>query len=278
MAHRSFKSSLIISLSLAVIPLNSPAHEYWLDPIDSSVIRGDSAIVDVRNGQNFSGSAFPYNRDKFKLISINSTDSVVQFKGRLGDYPAIHPELTTNDLYGINLETTAEKLIYEDWKRFDTFLTYHALDDIRDQHQERKLPKSDIKERYFRSAKTLIQVSDNGELILDETETIDVSTHMAFAPTDALFEMVLLDNPYSNINEFRIKLLYDNKPLPNRQAEMFWKADQLLRLTSTTDAQGIASFKMLGSGDYLLNAVQVTTPQQDDVHWISHWASITFER
>lgn len=254
------------------------AHEYWLDPIDSSVVRGKSAIVDVRNGQDYSGSAFPYDSKNFHSVSVNNQNGNTEFKARLGDYPAIHPELLESGLYSVNVQTTAKMLVYENWKKFDTFLNYHGLDDVRAQHEERNLPKNGINERYYRSAKTIIQVNDSGELMLDDAKLVDINNHNAFAPTDALFEMVLLDNPYSDIDIFRIRLLYNAEPLPNRQVELFWKTDELTRLTTITDAQGVANFQMLGHGDYLLNAVQVSIPEQDDVHWLSHWASITFER
>lgn len=46
-----------------------------------------------------------------------------------------------------------------------------------------------------------------------------------------------------------------------------------------TNEDGMATFKLLGEGDYLINSVAVAKPAADDnVHWLSYWASITFER
>ena len=269
----------VTTLSVAVAsPTLTIAHEYWLDPIDSSVMRGDSVIVDVRNGQDFSGSAFPYDSNKYRSITISNVDKTVPYTGRLGDYPAIHPELTTNGLHTIHLESSASILVYESMTEFNAFLDYHALDKIRSQHAERKLPEHNIKERYFRSAKTIVQVSDTGSLTPAEIEEENINGSKAFKSTGARFELILLDNPYSSIDSLRVKLLNKRQPVPDRQVELFWKADQTTRVTAKTDKQGIASFKMTGNGDYLLNAVQVLKPESDDVHWQSHWASITFER
>lgn len=278
MASYSFKFCLALVMCYCVFVAEVVAHEYWLDPIDSSLRLGESAIVDVRNGTNFSGSAFPYDKSKFKSITISNINGTINYSGRLGDYPAIHPEMTAIGLHSINVETNPTVLEYETWHKFNTFLAYHSLENIKVEHKQRKLPKSDITERYFRLAKTLVQVNNTGKLILEEQGLEAISTHNAFKATGALFEMLLLDNPYSNIKTLRIKLIYQGEPLADRQTELFWKGDKMQRLTATTDAQGVASFTLLGNGDYLLNAVNVIRPEKDDVHWQSHWASITFER
>ena len=105
------------------------------------------------------------------------------------------------------------------------------------------------------------------------------TANAAFEATGADFEMRLLDNPYDDIKEMRVQLLLAGEPLPNRQAEMFWRGDQMFRFTQLSDADGIATFKLLADGEYLFNAVYVSEPPSSaDEHWMSLWASITFER
>lgn len=267
-----------LSLSLLTLSSSLPAHEYWLDPIDSSVARGDSAIVDIRNGQSFSGPAFPYDESQYQTITVNNPSGSETYVGRLGDYPAIHPQLNTDGLHSINVDTNPKRLTYKTWEQFNTFLNYHGLHTIKDRHQERELPTTDINESYVRSAKTLLQVNSTGSLNLDNSTSVDISNHKAFSASGSIFEMLLLDNPYSKTETVRIKLLYQSKPLSKRQVEMFWKGSTLIRLTAITDDAGIATFKLLGEGDYLLNSVKVAEPENDDAHWLSYWASITFER
>ena len=271
-------STALLSFSLIVFAADIKAHEYWLDAIDSSVARGKAAIVNVRNGQNFAGVSFPYDGSKYTSVLVSGPSSQSSYKGRLGDYPALHPTLTENGLHSISLETTAQLLVYKSWQQFSTFVAYHGLDEIIEQHLQRNLPKADIRERYFRSAKTIIQVSDNGVPVIGVSKSEGISKHKAFSPVGSTFEMILLDNPYSDTKVVRAQLLFKGVPLAGRQAELFWKGSHELRLTTTTDMEGIASFKILGAGDYMLNAVNVTEPKQDDVHWVSHWASISFER
>jgi len=45
----------ILVLTLLFISSALNAHEYWLDPVDSSIARGSSAIIDVRNGETKNG-------------------------------------------------------------------------------------------------------------------------------------------------------------------------------------------------------------------------------
>jgi len=254
------------------------AHEYWLDPIDSSIQVGAKAIIDARNGQEFQGSAFPFDKNKYQSVIVSGQSTRLDYEGRLGDYPALHPKIDKPGLYTVSLETNQNELIYESWEQFNEFLNYHNLDGIAEQHLQRNLPKSDIKEHFFRSAKTLIQVNKTGELNLNNDQPIDTSNHAAFTPIDSTFELQLLNNPYSNNKDVRVKLLYQGKPLANRQIEMFWKGTPLIRLTSKTNNEGITTFKLLGAGNYLLNAVHVIKPNHTDAHWQSHWASFTFER
>lgn len=274
------KATALLGLTLFVTSHNATAHEYWLDPIDTSIVAGQSVIVDVRNGQNFNGSAFPFDAQKFEFITVSSPDETVPYSGRLGDYPALHPELNVVGLHSINLATNATLLKYKSWEQFNEFLEYHALESVATRHLERKLKKIGVRENFFRFAKTIIQVNDSGNLNLnnDNSNPIDVDSHNAFAPSGALFEMLLLDNPYSQSDSIRIKLLFDSAALSGRQVELFWKGDTPVRKTAKTNQDGIATFKLMGEGDYLLNAVQMVEATESDIHWLSYWASITFER
>lgn len=265
----------VVGFSLLAYSTLSYSHEYWLDPINSKVDSGSKVIVDVRNGQDYSGASFPYDAAKYKSIEITNNNSSIVYKGRLGDYPAIHHIPEIQGLHSVSLETTENYIVYDSWNKFSEFLSYHGLGEIEGRHLSRQLPQTDIKERYFRSAKTFFQV--DGEPASDQ-ENHDDKERAVLAPVGSQFEMSLLDNPYAAIDNLSVQLHFAGAPLPSRQIEMFWKGPQLLRLTTQTDENGIATFKLLGDGDYMLNAVQVVEPEKQGVHWVSYWASITFER
>jgi uncharacterized GH25 family protein len=264
-----------LGISLLVYSSLSYSHEYWLDPIDSAVGLGNKVIVDIRNGRDYSGVSFPYDAAKYKSIKIKNNNTSFIYEGRLGDYPAIHHIPATDGLYSVSLDTTENYIVYDSWNKFREFLSYHGLDHIEERHLTRQLPQTKIKERYFRSAKTFFQVSGDDTQYMKDPAGEEQSV---LAPVGSMFEMSPLQNPYSTISELRVQLLFSGSPLPARQVEMFWKGSELLRVTAQTDENGVATFKLLGDGDYMLNAVQVVESEVQGVHWISYWASMTFER
>jgi cobalt/nickel transport protein len=275
MVSRFSRTVWVLGISLFLYLPLSHSHEYWLDPIDSSFGEGNKAIVDIRNGQDFSGASFPYDSAIHKTIQIKSMSNAIVYSGRLGDYPAIHHTPTTIGLHSISLDTVEAYIVYDSWNKFSGFLNYHGLEQIKERHLLRQLPLTDIKERYFRSAKTFFQV--NG----DNTPNRKVSNkenQSVLEPVGSMFEMSLLNNPYGDIDEISLQLHFGGSPLPARQVEMFWKGSHQLRLTTKTDINGVATFKLLGNGDYMLNSVQLVEPEKQGVHWVSYWASVTFER
>ena len=263
------------SIALMACSSLTYSHEYWLDPIDSSVSLGEKIIVDIRNGQDYAGVSFPYDSAKYTSVAISNADTSVSYTGRLGDYPALHHTPVIDGLHSISVDTAQNTLVYDSWTHFNKFLDYHGLEDIKALHLAKQLPKVDIKEQYYRSAKTYIEVINNDTA---GATTLKDRDHNALKPTGSLFEMIPLENPYDVKSEISVQLLFAESPLAGRQVEMFWKGDQLIRLTTISDDNGIATFKLLGDGDYLFNAVQVVEPENSGIHWISHWASITFER
>ena len=269
----SFFSSVfyLTGISLLAYSSCSYSHEYWLDPINAKIGDGGKIIVDIRNGQDFSGTSFPYDSAKYKSISIKNHSSTHSYKARLGDYPAIHYQTNSDGLHSINLDTVENYIVYDTWQKFSDFLNYHGLENIKEQHLAKNFPVAQIKEKYFRNAKTFLQ--NNAEPYASEN-----SDKAVLAPVGSKFEISLLENPYNSIETLSVHLEFSGASLPGRQVEMFWKGSQLRRFTTITNEDGIASFKLLGDGDYMLNAVHVVEPEKQGVHWVSYWASATFER
>lgn len=273
MASRFFRSIRVWSVSLLMCSPQAHSHEYWLDPIDSSINIGDKIVVDIRNGQDYAGASFPFDSARHRSVRIKNNNISTRYEGRLGDYPAIHYVPTEAGLHSVILDTTESYLTYESWNKFTEFLDYHDLVGIAEQHLARKLPQSDIKERYFRSAKTFFKVNSRAENSNQLTESFDV-----LAPSGSMFEISPLQNPYADNSKLQVQLLFNGAPLSSRQVEMFWKGSHSLRLTTQTDTDGIATFNLLGDGDYMLNAVHVERSDEQGLHWVSYWASMTFER
>jgi len=262
-ARRSIKASKLIAISAIVL---------------SSFSFSNKALVNIKNGENFSGPAYPYNTARVNSIAVVGKGSKDAYVGRLGDYPALRPMMATPGIHSIAIETQSQTLTYDSWEKFTGFLEYHGFDGFIERHLERKLPKDEVTENYTRSAKTIIQVKDAGGELLSDTPQANAQNHQVFTPTGHEFEMIMLESPFGNVSRLQLQLIFQNKPVANRQVEMFWKGDKTERLTATTGDDGIAEFKLLGSGEYLLSAVHLTESISADAHWDSYWSSITFER
>lgn len=273
--HRAI-IKVIASLALLFSP-SAFAHEYWLDPIDAAIQIGEEAIVDIRNGQNFSGAAFAFDPDRIERINISNNAGRNEYKGRLGDYPAIGFEAELHGLHSIEVDSKPTELVYDSWEKFTEFLDYHGFTSVAKRHLEKGYSKLDIKESYVRSAKTLIVVSKENK----ETPAVQFdikADQLVLSPNNALFEIVLLANPLAQSNSVEAQILYKGKPLADRQVEMFWNGIKGFRRTSVTNSNGIVSFPLVGNGSYMLNAVQLVEPEDNsDYKWLSYWASITFE-
>ena len=275
--HTYYLRTVVLFLGLFCLSANTVhAHEYWLDPIEAKVTVGKPVIMDTRNGQDFVGSALPYNPFKVDRITVANKTEVSPYKGRIGDYPAIHPTLDHVGIHSITASTKANELTYKTWSKFEKFLQYHGLLDTVQQLPADSYPRKDIKESYKRYARTFVQAlpEDNSQ---KAAQPIDVKNHAAFTARGDEFEMILLSSPMAFAKEVSIQLLKDKKPLGGRQAEMFYKSSLVLRFTEITDANGVATFKLPGKGEYLLNSVYLSQSKKANTDWHSLWATITFE-
>lgn len=245
------------------------AHEYWVDPLEAWLQPGETLRADIRNGQDFNGISFPYDPQRYARFYIVGPGQRVAVKSRLGDSPAVHQALEKEGLYSIVLESAERALQYDTLEKFRTFLDYHGLQQVEAVHRRRRLPETNIQERYFRFAKALVQVGDPDE----------GRDGAALSSQNMLFELQALNNPYADNGELRVKLLFQQQPLSGVQVEIFRSVNKnVTRTVTTTDANGEAHINIAQPGEYLVNAVQLIQPRRGKAHWESLWASLTFNR
>ena len=65
------------------------AHEYWLDPVGTEWQTGETLQADIRNGQDFTGTPYPFDPPGLARAGLISENQRRPLTGRLGDYPAI---------------------------------------------------------------------------------------------------------------------------------------------------------------------------------------------
>ncbi len=264
------KLVVLFSHLLLYAPIVS-AHEYWLAPITYTVETGQQIDVDIRNGDNFAGSAFPYLPESYEEITFVGAGEQQAIASRIGDMPAIHPVAEQEGLYSVLLASTERTLTYEGWEKFNTFLSYHGLNSFVEKHRALRFPTTNIKEHYYRFAKTFVQVSDSGEHSTLSTKDKDVLSK-AYGQE---LEIRIHNNPYADDRVIELELLYQGVPLENRQIELFSKAGSVKRVVTKTDTQGRARFNDVVPGEHMLNAVHMVSATRRGAHWKTLWASVT---
>lgn len=257
-----------IVLALASLAAPASGHEFWIDPEDPSVTSGDTISAHIRVGENMKGSGLIFNPNALNLSALITPDGKIDIDGRMGDRPALKATAGPDGLHIMAHMTTASKLTYQTFEKFETFAKTHGETFAIDAHKARGLPNEDFTEAYFRCAKALIKVGDgNGT-----DQTIGLP-----------FELTALDNPYTSDGDIRLLLTYKGDPKPAHQVDVFHRAtaDADADMNSfSTDENGVVRIPR-AQGDFLVNAVVLEEPterlaQQLDAVWISLWASTTY--
>jgi hypothetical protein len=261
--------AVISAVALCGLSTAAVSHEFWIEPEKFQVQIGENLVVDLRNGQNFVGSALAYFENSFTRFETAQNDQLTPVKGRLGDRPAMQIEPDADGLLIILHETTPSKVRYKEWPKFLKFAAHKDFKDIEARHDALGFPRDVFRESYTRHAKSLVAVG-NG------------------AGSDRAFglktEFVALSNPYGADFDglMRVQVLYDGKPRADAQVEVFRRTPSTPKITVTlqrTDNQGITTIPVSPGDDYLLDAVVLepfTGDGPEDIVWQTYWAALTF--
>ncbi len=265
--------SCLAALLIGALASASHAHEFWIDPQSYQVTSGSPLIADIRNGQKFKGLDLSYlerNFVRFDLVgpvgnSVDAKPVPLPVTGRTGDVPALRTVAGAPGLWVIVHQTTPSTLTYQKWEKFQAFADHKDFADIQNRHKARGLPDAGFKESYTRFAKSLIAVDDGA----GQDRAVGLET-----------EFVALQNPYTESTDtLPFLLLYQGKPRPHAQVEMFDRApdDQVTVTLHRTDADGRVTLPVTPGHRYLLDAVVLRDmPSGADAAWETLWAALTF--
>ena len=266
MIHRIPAFSLICTLFLGIATAN--AHEFWLEPNTYAPKAKEEVGILMKVGQRFSGALYPYLSERFFKFTAEQNDDAKTVEGLDGDDdPAVKLAFPDQRLAILAYHSKFFDLNYEKMAKFERFLEDTGSDKILARHRAAGKPETGINERYYRAAKLLLNVGGNamGE---------DRFTGMPL-------ELVAERNPYglATGEELPVHLFYEGKPIEDILIIAFEKSNPEALQKCRTDKDGRAIIPLPTSGAWLLNAVHLIEPAPDDgVHWVSLWASMTFER
>lgn len=273
----SWLKAALLPLLLTAVTMESQAHEYWLEPSGESWASGEVLEADIRNGENFLGSALPFQPEAFTRAGLISETERRSLDGRLGDYPAFRMPLHEAGLHLLLLETSRRELRHEEYSDFEIFLNYHGLQNVGESHQARGLPMKNIVEHYYRYCKALIHVDDPS--LPGGVSATGKNPTPALKAQGQQVELVATNNPFLS-DSVQLQLLFKGAALPGRQIEMFHRDERqvVTRRVADTDEFGLVEFTTDAAGDYLLNSVMLAEPDDRAAHWETHWASLTFRK
>lgn len=260
------KKKIIKLISIFIIltyGFSSSAHEMWLEPENFILKKNTEVKVNIRVGENLVGDSFPYIGSETKSFKLFLNKKQIKLKYRDGDYPAMKSLLKNNGLYVISYQSTPEQVNYENFSKFESFLKDQNLWD----HWSSIYPSfinTEIKERYIRYAKSLVQVG--------QEKGKDFNTNLEF-------EIIAIDNPYikTNDNRIQILILYKNKPHINSQVTIFKKLNNKVVINKIkTNSEGKAFINLKEKGFFLISAIHFIKDPKNPLEWYSMWASLTF--
>ncbi|SNR25127.1 DUF4198 domain-containing protein [Puniceibacterium sediminis] len=253
---------------LAALP--ATAHEFWISPVEYQVSAGTTLLADIRVGQGFEGSAFPYVPGNFTRFDLVRGDDVIPVEGRAGDRPALNMAAEGEGLAVVVHVTRDYSLTYPKWETFVGFTEHKDITWAQERHLERGLTKQSVKELYTRFAKSLIGIGD----AKGADREVGLRT-----------EIVAETNPYTDnlLDGFAVRVLYEGKPRADVQVELFDKAPGEAKGVSTyhrTNDQGQVILPVEAGHEYLVDSVvfnELDPTTHDGYAWESLWASLTFK-
>ena len=269
--HRMF----LLSAMLFSVATHTQAHEFWIEPQDFTPDKGEPLRADIKVGQKLIGSTQAFRPQQFEQFDVIQGNNQAPVKSNTGDYPAVNEENLSEGLVILAYTSTPRSLRYSTITagKFEAFLKKEGIPWVIERHQQRGLPEKGFTEAYSRFAKSLVNVGAGGGL--DQAIGLEL-------------ELVMLTNPYADANkDLAVQLLWQGKPLPDAQLNVFFKPQQSpdsesARVLYQTDQQGVATIlRPDKAGMMLLNAVHMIEPDAQTILktgavWESLWASTTF--
>ena len=182
---------------------------------------------------------------------------------------AVTPDKPGSYVLGMTLKAYRIALALEP---FDEYLKTDAYSDIELADHGFDSSNDQVKERYTKLAKTIIQVGDK---ISDKV----------IEPLGLLVEIVPMTNP-SLVHKgdvFEFRLLNEGEPLINQAVVVgrkmgAFRSSENSQMVIHSNAEGIVSLPITHPGNWWLKFIHLEAAlEEDTMDFISRWASLTFE-
>lgn len=246
------------------------AHEFWIDPARHMLDPGDRLTANLRVGEMFTGSAYPYFVDNFLRFEAGPVGALSPVPGRTGDLPALSVAADAPGLWLVVYEPTPRWVTYAAWDRFVLFTDTHGFDWAQAAHRARGLPDAGFREMYDRHAKALVAVGD--------------ASGGADRRLGLAAEIVAETNPYalSGGGAVVLRMYHDGAPRAGGQLDLFLRTADgtVTRTVHHADDAGRVAVDVAAGTDVMASFTTLAPvpgdPAAREAVWHSRWASISF--
>jgi len=264
--------SLVLFIVMILAAVSVGGHDLFLK-LDSYFLQTNSrASVRLLNG-SFQSSEGIVRRDRMRDVTVltpaGRTSPLSAANSWADDDKMTTLELQTGGpgTYVVGVSTLPREI---DLKAAD-FNDYLAHDGIPDVLAARKKDgelNRDIRERYSKHVRAVFQVGD-------------APSEQFKVPLNYPVEIIPQRNPYL----LKVKQILpvfctlDGKPLPNQFVMAGWEGrdGKLKSISTRTDRNGIARFRLGGAGKWYVKMIHMTPIKEPGINYESKWATLTFE-
>jgi uncharacterized GH25 family protein len=262
---------LILGLLLAVVVVSVSAHDlflkfdaYFLPPHSQTAVR-------LMNG-TFQKSENPIRRERLLDVSLVTPDGgrlhppMAQWRDE-GEESLLDLQTTGSGTYVVGVALTPRNIELKA-AEFNKYLEHDGIPDTLAQRQRDGQMNQDVRERYAKFAKAILQVGG--------TRTDHFQTHLGYP-----VEIVPKQNPYSLKVGQPIELLClkDGRPISNQfmMAGCETRDGTMVSLQARADAEGVVRLELKSAGRWYAKFINMVPLNEPGLNYESKWASLTFE-
>lgn len=244
------------------------AHDFWVVPQLFRVPEGWAVHVAGQTGMNFPESLSAIEPGRVAEAELVSADDRItverSFRSGSSLMMEARPEAAGQWWAAVALETRPIRLSAE---QFDAYLEHDGVWDVLEERRTSGASPDSVDERYTKYAKALVQVGEEGP----EAYGRRVGHPIEFVPLEDPFDLRPGDR-------FRARLLWRGEPLANHVVFAGRAGAEGPTAHARTDDSGVVELPIFVSGPWYLKAIQmVEAPDDPEVEYRSHWATLTFD-
>jgi uncharacterized GH25 family protein len=266
--------ALLVGLTCALALLPGPdspgapaeEHDFWLAPSSYRPATGSTVDIALLVGHPSRHAPYVRNPRHIRRFVAAFGDTLHIVRGTPGRSPAGSVTFRSPGLavIGYSSRMTATTL---EASRFEAYLRDEGLDDVVAERERRGETQTPGRERFARSAKTILQVGGTGR--------VGFERRLGFP-----FELVPERNPYDLApgDSLPVRLYLRGRPLGGALVTAYRMNSARATSSTRSDASGRAWLSLDGPGEWMIKSVHMSALSGDPrADWESIWATLTFE-